>query len=65
MGVIVIALKNVKACTVLTESQKRKRKIVEQKCQHKHQHKIGGKILELFLEMNVELIGRQKKIKDR
>ena len=59
MEVIVIALKNVKACTV-PGIQKRKRKIVEQNCHQKDQHKIGLKILEFFLEMNKQ-IGRQKK----
>ena len=43
MEVIVIALKNVKAC-IVPKIQKRKRKKFEQKCQQKDQHKIDLKI---------------------
>ena len=44
MGVIVIALKNVKACTVLQESQKMKIKIVEQNANKTSTQDWGGDI---------------------
>ena len=58
MGETVIARKNVIAITVLPRSQRKRRKIVEQKCQQKDQQKIGLKVLEVFLEMNLEQIGK-------
>ena len=60
-----IAQKNVKACTVQTRTQKKKRKIVEQNSPKKEQQKIWLKIFGLFLSDEIRTSLKIIKIKDR